>query len=128
MLKASREMGFGDDWKAALEKVKTLHVEPGKQPDLIRDLAREAEDYVEKRDLVTVPPLAKEDWRMEMMSPERQKVSPFFLGGEMIQVSYPHRHDGSRGQDDEHARQQHPLLARDGASRAESPAITCRGS
>ena len=82
-------MGFGDDWQAALEKVKTLHVEPGKQTDLIRDLAREAMDFVEKRDLVTVPPLAKEIWRMEMMSPERQKVNPFFLGGEVIQVSYP---------------------------------------
>jgi Bacterial protein of unknown function (DUF885) len=89
MLKASREMGFGDDWKAALEKVKTLHVEPGRQTDLVRDLAREAEDYVEKRDLITIPPLAKEDWRMIMMSPERQKVSPFFLGGEQITVSYP---------------------------------------
>jgi uncharacterized protein (DUF885 family) len=89
MLKASREMGFGDDWKAALEKVKTLHVEPGKQVDLVRDLAREAEEYVEKRDLITIPPLAKEDWRMIMMSPERQKVAPFFLGGERIIVSYP---------------------------------------
>ena len=26
MLKASREMGFGDDWHAAVEKVKTMHV------------------------------------------------------------------------------------------------------
>ena len=43
MKKAARDMGFGDDWKAALEKVKTLHVEPGKQPELIRDLAREAD-------------------------------------------------------------------------------------
>ena len=89
MKKAAREMGFGDDWKAALEKVKKLHVEPGKQTDLIRDLAREADDYVEKHDLITVPPLAKEIWRMEMMTPERQKVNPFFLGGEMISVSYP---------------------------------------
>jgi uncharacterized protein DUF885 len=89
MLKASREMGFGDDWKAALEKVKTLHVPPGKQTELVRDLAREAEEYVEKRDLITIPALAKEDWRMIMMAPERQKVSPFFLGGEQIIVSYP---------------------------------------
>jgi len=28
MLKASREMGFGDDWKAALEKVKNSYVPP----------------------------------------------------------------------------------------------------
>ena len=40
-------------------------------------------------DLVTVPPLADDVWRMEMMSPERQKVNPFFLGGEVILVSYP---------------------------------------
>jgi hypothetical protein len=39
MKRASREMGYGDDWKKALEKVKTLYVEPGKQPQLIRELA-----------------------------------------------------------------------------------------
>ena len=89
MKRASREMGFGDDWKQALEKVKNTYVEPGRQPDLVRDLAREAEDFVESRDLVTVPPLAKEIWRMEMLTPEQQKVSPFFLGGERILVSYP---------------------------------------
>ena len=89
MKKASREMGFGDDWRAALEKVKNLYVEPGKQTEVIRDLAFEAIEYVESRKLLTVPALAKEVWRMEMMTPERQKVSPFFLGGEVIQVSYP---------------------------------------
>jgi uncharacterized protein (DUF885 family) len=89
MKKASQAMGLGDDWKAAVEKVKSLHVEPGKQPDLIRDLALEAIEYVEKRDLVTVPPLARDIWRIEMMTPERQKESPFFLGGEVILVSYP---------------------------------------
>jgi uncharacterized protein DUF885 len=89
MKKAARDMGLGDDWKAAVEKVKTLHVEPGRQPDLIRDLAREAEAYLEAHDLVTVPPLAKEVWRMQMMTAERQKVNPFFTGGEVISVSYP---------------------------------------
>ena len=89
MLKASRELGFGDDWKKALEHVKNLHVKPGKQPELIRDLAREAEKFLDDHDLVTVPPLARETWRMQMMSPERQLVNPFFLGGESIIVSYP---------------------------------------
>jgi uncharacterized protein (DUF885 family) len=89
MLKASREMGFGDDWRAALEKVKNDHVEPGRQVDLIRDLAIEATEYVRTHDLVTVPPLAADVWRTEMMSPEAQKVNPFFLGGEVIRVSYP---------------------------------------
>ncbi len=89
MKKASHQMGFGDNWKAAMEKVKNTYVEPGKQPDLIRDLARQAEDFVIKHDWVTIPPLAREDWRMEMLSPERQRVAPFFLGGESILVAYP---------------------------------------
>ena len=89
MKKASREMGLGDDWKAAVEKVKNSYVEPGRQPDLIRDLARQAEAFFDQHDWVTIPALAREDWRMEMMSPERQRVAPFFLGGETIQVSYP---------------------------------------
>ncbi len=87
--KASREMGMGDDWKAAMEKVKNMYVEPGKQPDLIRDLANEADAFFAKHDWVTIPALAREDWRMEMMAPERQRVSPFFLGGDLILVSYP---------------------------------------
>jgi len=89
MKKASREMGFGDDWKKALESVKQKYVEPGKQPQLIKDLAYQAIEFVEKNSLVTVPPVARDGWRMEMMSPERQLQSPFFLGGETILVSYP---------------------------------------
>jgi hypothetical protein len=87
--RASREMGCGDDWRAALERVKSAHVAPGEQPALVRDLAREALQYVQEHDLLTVPPLAAECWRMQMMSPEKQKVNPFFLGGETIIVSFP---------------------------------------
>ena len=89
MKKASRDLGYGDDWRKALEHVKNLYVDPGKQPEMIRDLALEAIKFVEDHDLVTVPELARESWRMEMMTPERQLVSPFFLGGEVIQVSFP---------------------------------------
>lgn len=89
MKKASREMGFGDDWKKALEAVKQKYVDPGKQPAMIRDLAYQAIDFVEKNDLVTVPKIARDGWRMEMMTPERQLVAPFFLGGETILVAYP---------------------------------------
>jgi uncharacterized protein (DUF885 family) len=89
MKKASRDLGYGDDWHKALEYVKTLHVEPGKQPELIRDLALEAIKFMDDHDLLTVPPLARESWRMEMMTPERQLVNPFFTGGETISVSYP---------------------------------------
>lgn len=89
MKKASRELGYGDDWKAALEHVKKQHVEPGKQPELIHALAVEAIKFLDDHDLVTVPTLARETWKMEMLSPEQQLVSPFFLGGEDILVSYP---------------------------------------
>jgi len=89
MIKASRELGYSDDWHKALEYVKSLHVPPGEQPYLIRDLALEAIEFLEEHDLVTTPRLSKEIWRIEMMSPERQKMTPFFTGGETIHVSFP---------------------------------------
>lgn len=96
-VRAARDMGQGEDWRAALELVKQGYVAPGRQPALVRDLAREAMDYVEAEDLLTVPPLARETWRMAMMSPERQKINPFFLGGEQIVVSFP-THDMEQAQ------------------------------
>ena len=87
--KASREMGYGDDWHAAMEKVKTMYVAPGEQTAMVRGLAREALDYVTSHKLVTVPEVARQGWRMDMLSPEQQLVNPFFLGGDTILVSYP---------------------------------------
>jgi hypothetical protein len=87
--RAAREMGLGDDWKAALEKAKHDYVEPGRQPDLVRDLALESTKFVTDRNLVTIPPLAADLWRLRMMTPEAQKTNPFFLGGNDIIVSYP---------------------------------------
>lgn len=89
MLKASREMGFGDDWKKAIEKVKNSYVPPGKQPEAMMKLYNESIDFLKKNKLVTIPPIAEETWRMSMMSPQRQLVSPFFLGGENFIISYP---------------------------------------
>lgn len=89
MLKASTAMGFGSDWKAALEKVKNSYVPEGKQPEMILRLYNESVDFIKQHDLVTIPPLAEETWRMSMMSAQRQLVSPFFLGGEEIIISYP---------------------------------------
>jgi uncharacterized protein (DUF885 family) len=89
MLKATREMGFGTDWKKAMEKVKTMHPPPGGQPAAIRDLVFEAIDYLRANNLVTVPQVAAESQHMAMMSPERQLVNPFFTGGAQITVSYP---------------------------------------
>jgi hypothetical protein len=89
MRKASRQMGFGDDWKKALEKTKTMHVPPGGQPAMIRDLLVESIDYLRARDLLTMPEVNAESQRMIMMTPERQLVNPFFTGGGQISVSYP---------------------------------------
>lgn len=89
MLKASREMGFGEDWKKAVEKVKNSYVPPGKQPEAMMKLYNESIEFLKKKDLVTIPPIAEETWRMTMMPPARQLVSPFFLGGETFIISYP---------------------------------------
>ncbi len=88
--KVAKELGFGDDRLAALDHVKKKHVQPGEQPAVIRRLALEAIDYLEEHDLVTVPQLAKDSWRVGMMSPGRQRFNPFFTGGSTISVSYPH--------------------------------------
>ncbi|MEO5563045.1 MAG: DUF885 family protein [Chitinophagaceae bacterium] len=89
LLKATREMGFGDNWKAAQEKVKNSFVEPGKQPEAMYDLYKQSVDFLKKNDLVTIDSMAEEDWGMFMMPPERQLTSPFFLGGESLIISYP---------------------------------------
>jgi len=89
MRKAAREMGFGDDWKAALAKVKSDYVPPGQQDALVADLAHEAIRFVKAKDLVTVPPLCEETWRLTMISPEGQKSLPFAAyGGQNIMVAY----------------------------------------
>lgn len=89
MLKASQELGYGKDWHKALEAVKEKYVAPGEQPAVIDRLYRESVDFIKKKNLITIPPLAEETWRMSMMSADRQRVSPFFLGGERIIISYP---------------------------------------
>lgn len=89
MLKASKEMGFGDNWKQALEKVKNTFVPPGKQPEAILKLYNESVEFLKKNNLITIPSLAEETWGMIMMTPERQLVNPFFTGGADISISYP---------------------------------------
>jgi hypothetical protein len=88
LVSAAREMGY-DDWRAAQEAVKELAVEPGDKPALIYDLERQSVSFVEENFGITLPPLAREIFRAQMMSPERQLVAPFFLGGETIRISYP---------------------------------------
>lgn len=89
MKKAAHEMGCGDDWKNALERVKEMHVPPGGQPAVIRDLLFEAVDFLRANDLISVPQIAAESLHMGMMSPQQQLINPFFTGGAQITVSYP---------------------------------------
>ncbi|MBD3174824.1 MAG: DUF885 family protein [Armatimonadia bacterium] len=92
MLEVSRELGCGDDWKAALEKVKDRHEPLGRQHELVEDLAREAIEYVDEHVLVTVDALCRETWTIDMIDQEGQKRLPFLgYGGQKILVSYPTR-------------------------------------
>jgi len=86
--KVAKEIGFSD-YRQAIEKIKEDHVKPGEQPNLVRDLALESIDYLKVNDLITIPPLAEETWRMGMLDAVAQKISPFFLGGERILISFP---------------------------------------
>lgn len=89
MIKAAQELGYGNDWKSALEYVKETYVPIGEQPQTITDLYNQSIEFIESRDLITFPDLAKETWGMSMMTPERQKINPFFTGGWEISISYP---------------------------------------
>jgi uncharacterized protein (DUF885 family) len=90
MKKASRALGYGDDWKKAIEHTKQTAVPPGEQPQMIMGLIDEAVAYLRANDLITVPAIAAETVHMTMMSPQQQLTSPFFLGGVGgILVSYP---------------------------------------
>ncbi|CAG5070230.1 hypothetical protein DYBT9623_02970 [Dyadobacter sp. CECT 9623] len=89
LLKASQEMGFGNEWKKAQEKVKNSFVPEGEQPALIMKLYNDAKDLITKNNLYEYPEIADETWGMQMMSPERQLINPFFLGGRDIIISYP---------------------------------------
>lgn len=89
LLKASRAMGFGDNWKQAQEKVKQAYVPEGHQPEAMLKLYNESVEFLKKNNLITIPPIAEETWRMSMMSPRQQQFSPFFLGGEVLQIAYP---------------------------------------
>jgi len=89
MLKASAEMGFGSNWRAAMEKVKQAYVPAGEQPAAMMKLYNGAIAFLKEKDLITIPPLAEETWRIAMLTPEQQLVNPFFSGGEEFAISYP---------------------------------------
>ncbi|MBS0196045.1 MAG: DUF885 domain-containing protein [Planctomycetes bacterium] len=90
MKRASAQMGSGEDWKAALAKVKQDYVPPGGQDEFVKVEARKSIAFLKEHDLVTIPPLCEESWRIEMLSQDAQKSLPFAVyGGQHIGVSYP---------------------------------------
>jgi len=89
LLKASAEMGFGNDWKAAQEKVKQSAVPPGRQAAEMVEIYKQSIEFIKNKDLITLPDLADETWRIGMISPEKQKYNPFFYGGEEFAIAYP---------------------------------------
>lgn len=83
------QLGCEQDWKKALRIIVKNYLPPGQQPEWIKHLALEAIAFVEQHNLVSVPELCKESWRIEMMSPTQQRINPYFTGGRIISVSYP---------------------------------------
>ncbi len=88
MKKAAEELKL-PDWKAALEHVKNLHVPPGEQSSLVARQAVEAIAFLDQRDLVTIPDLCRELWRLEMIDDRGQRTHPFaYYGDQHMAVAY----------------------------------------
>jgi uncharacterized protein (DUF885 family) len=92
MRRASAEMGLGEDWKAALARVKADHVAPGEQDRLVTEQSREAIAFLDAHDLVTIPELCRETWRVRMIDAGTQRTLPYAAyGGQDMLVAYPTR-------------------------------------
>ncbi len=76
MNKAAAALGCADG-RAALAKVKAAHAGPGGQVELAAAEAGEAIRFLKERELVTVPRLAEETWRLGMLGVEQQKSMPY---------------------------------------------------
>ncbi|WP_452600766.1 DUF885 family protein [Pontimicrobium sp. MEBiC06410] len=85
----SKEMGFETDWKQAYEKVKNSYVVLGEQPKTVQRLQNEALDFIEEKELITIPDILKETWSIGMVPDFLQQRAPFFLGGPKLLISYP---------------------------------------
>lgn len=90
MTKASAELGFGQDWRKALENIKGDFVPPGEQDDLATKIAGEAMAFLADKDLVTVPDLCAETWHLTMLGTKQQETLPYAVYfGQAIGIAYP---------------------------------------
>ncbi|MFN0057324.1 MAG: DUF885 family protein [Planctomycetota bacterium] len=89
-IECSQALGFGTDWQAALRHVKEQHVEPGEQMELVFQQARDAIEFLDQRQLVTIPELCRETWRGDMLTADGQRTLPYAAyGGQTMLVAYP---------------------------------------
>ena len=89
MQAAARDLQLGDDWHAALARVKADYVAPGQQDELVAGIAREATEFVKRQQLLVVPPLCEQSWRLTMISPDGVKTIPYAAyGGDRVMVAY----------------------------------------
>ena len=90
MIKAAAEMGCGDDWRKALDRVKADFVPPGEQDDLAAEIAREAIEFIDGKGLVTVPELCRETWYLTMLGKKEQQTLPYAVyRGQAIGIAFP---------------------------------------
>ena len=89
MRQAAKQMGQ-TDWKAALAIVKEQHVPAGEQDQFVAQQARSAVEFLDQHNLVTIDPLCRETWRVQMIGADEQKMFPFAAyGGQKVLVAYP---------------------------------------
>ncbi len=90
MQEAARALGCATTAEA-VAKVKAQHAPPGGQPALVAEKAEQAIRFLKERDLVTIPPLAEETWRLSMLGIEQQKSLPYAVyGSPRMLIAYAH--------------------------------------
>lgn len=88
MQEEARSLGFATVAEA-LDRVKSQYVAPGEQDDLVKAIADEAVALLDAKELVTVPDLCRELWRVDMMPEGNRRVLPFACyGGQCMEVNY----------------------------------------
>jgi hypothetical protein len=87
--RAAQELGLST-WQEGVTAMMEDCAPPGEQDQLAWKTAREIIDFVEARDLVTVPDIARETWRIDMSPLELQRTMPFSpYGGQYMITAYP---------------------------------------
>jgi hypothetical protein len=88
--KAAAAMGC-QDGKQALAKIKETHAAPGGQAATAVAAGLQAIRFVEERELVTIPALAGETWRLGMLGVDQQKSLPYAVYSDpRMLVAYAH--------------------------------------